>query len=243
MAEEDIIKHTKKIYKAWNSKEHSSWQKLKEFFIEIFIIVFAVTISIWLHNWSEHKKEQKDVKVFLLGLKEDLQNDIKEMQADSVIYVKTLKAFSYITKIKYGEILNTDSLKVFQNYIFNTTGLIPNNGRFEGFKSSGKIGLIENNVLQNEILDLYQENIPNLITSTNAYTERKKELFKYIDQKRKRNPDNTDNLNIILSGDTGQNISAGLVFTGEILGLYGKCIGNSKNIIERINLMYPGNNK
>jgi hypothetical protein len=65
MAEQEIIKHTKKVYKIWNSKEHSRWQKIKEFFIEILIIVFAVTISIWLHNWSEHRNQQEDVKVFL----------------------------------------------------------------------------------------------------------------------------------------------------------------------------------
>jgi len=243
MAEEEIIKHTKKIYKVWDSKEHSRWEKLKEFLIEIFIIVFAVTISIWLHNWSEHRKQQEEVKVFLLGLKEDLQSDIKEMKGDSATYVKTAEAFSYITKIKYGEIVNIDSLRKFQNNIFNTTGLIPNNGRFEGFKSSGKIGLIENNVLQNEILDLYQENIPSLITSTNGYTERKKELFKYLAQTRKRKPDNTTNLTIILSDDIGQNLCSNLVFTGEIVERYSNCIKTSGKIIQEINRMYPDNEK
>ncbi len=111
MAEQEIIKHTKKVYKIWHSKAHSRWQKLKELFIEIFIIVFAVTISIWLYDWSEHKNQQEDVKVFLLGLKEDLQSDIEEMKSDSLSYVKTANIFRYITSIKYGEILYTDSLK------------------------------------------------------------------------------------------------------------------------------------
>jgi len=239
VAEDEIIKHTKKIYKVWNSKEHSPLQKIKEFFIEIFIIVFAVTISIWLHNWSEHKHQQEDVKVFLLGLKEDLQSDIKEMKSDSITYEKVTKTFEFVTKIKYGEIINADSLKQYQFYLTNTTGLIPNNGRFEGFKSSGKIGLIEDNVLQNEILDLYQEDIPNLIISTNAYTERKKELFRYMNEKKKRNKDNTDNLNIILSEDAGYNICKNLVFTEEIMERYALCINTSKSIIEKINTMYP----
>src|SRR4051812_19152197 len=47
MAELEVVKHTKKVYKIWNSKEHSFWHKAKEFLIEIFIIVFAVSLSIW----------------------------------------------------------------------------------------------------------------------------------------------------------------------------------------------------
>jgi hypothetical protein len=240
MAEQEIIKHTKKVYRVWNSKQHTTWQKIKEFALEIFIIVFAVTLSIWFHNWSEHRHEKIVVKEFLLELKGDLQNDIREMKIDSAVYAKTSAAFTYITSIKYGQILNTDSLNKFQDVIFNTTGLVPNNGRFEGFKSSGKIGLIEDNALQNEILDLYQENIPSLISSTNKYTERKTELFKYIAQSRKKNPDNTYNLNVVLSSDVGQNISGTIVFVDEILGLYSSCIQTSKNIIAKINAMYPG---
>jgi hypothetical protein len=239
MAEQEIIKHTKKVYRVWNSKQHTAWQKIKEFAVEIFIIVFAVTLSIWFHNWSEHRHEKTVVKEFLLGLREDLQRDIKEMKIDTLVYVKVSAAFKYVTSIKYGEILNADSIDQFQPVIFNVTGLIPNNGRFEGFKSSGKIGLIEDNELQNEILNLYQEDIPRLISSTNSYTERKKELFKYVAQNRKRNPDNSYNLNVILSNDVGQNISSTLIFVGEILERYRNCIQTSKNIIAKIDELYP----
>ena len=71
MAEQEVIKHTKKVYKIWGSKEHSFRQKVKEFFVEVFIIVFVITLSIWFHNRSEHSKEQEEVKHFLLGLKSD----------------------------------------------------------------------------------------------------------------------------------------------------------------------------
>jgi hypothetical protein len=241
MAEQEIIKHTKKVYRVWNSKQHTPWQKIKEFAVEIFIIVFAVTLSIWFHNWSEHRHEKAVVKEFLLGLKEDLQNDIKEMQDDSLNYVKVSEAFTYVTKIHYGEILNADSLNRFQPSITNITGFIPNNGRFEGFKSSGKIGSIEDNALQNEILNLYQEDIPRLISATNSYTERKKDLFKYIAQNRKKNPDNSYNLNLILSNDVGQNISSTLIFVGEILERYSNCMQRSEKIIAKISAIYPAN--
>ena len=52
--QEEIVKHTEKIYKTVKSPKHSVGEKIKEILIEIFIIVFAVTLSIWLHSWSEH---------------------------------------------------------------------------------------------------------------------------------------------------------------------------------------------
>ena len=59
MAEQEIIKHTKKIFKAIGKENVTIWHKLKEFAIEIIIIVIAISLSIWFHNYSEHRKEQK----------------------------------------------------------------------------------------------------------------------------------------------------------------------------------------
>src|SRR6478735_2902080 len=111
MAEQEVIKHTKKAYKVWSNNEHSVFYKIREFVIEIFIIVFAITISIWFHNRSEHSHQQQEAKEFLLGLKADLRNDITEMKADSLTFVQTDAAFKYITGIKYGELANNDSLE------------------------------------------------------------------------------------------------------------------------------------
>ncbi len=96
MAEQEVIKHTRKIYKTWFSREHSFWHKLSDFLVEIIIIVFAVSISIWFHNRSEHAHEQEEVKAFLLGLKSDLLQDIKEMQNDKEAYQDQANIFSYI---------------------------------------------------------------------------------------------------------------------------------------------------
>jgi hypothetical protein len=113
-----------------------------------------------------------------------------------------------------------------------------NNGRFEGFKSSGKLGFIENSTLQNLILDLYQEDIPSLILSTNGLTERKKELFHFIALNRKRNADNSDNVNLLLSSDVGHNLSMNLLYFDEIFLRYSNCIRKSERIIQLIDQMY-----
>jgi hypothetical protein len=140
--EHEVQGHTKKIYKAWNDPRKKSLEKIKEIAVEIGIIVFAISLSIWFHSWSQHRHEQKDVKAFLIGLKNDLESDIKEMNEDVESYIGSGKTFSYILSLKKGEIANQDSINKYGRYLNNTTGLNANAGRFEGFKSSGKIGHI-----------------------------------------------------------------------------------------------------
>ena len=193
MAEDEVIKHTRKIYKTWFSKEHSFWHKLSDFLVEIIIIVFAVSISIWFHNRSEHAHEQAEVKAFLLGLKSDLLSDIKEMQNDKESYRDQAKIFNYITSLKINEPPNKDTIKKYLHELFVTTALNPNDGRFEGFKSAGKIGTIENKELQNDIMDLYQENIPALQASSSGYNSWKINFITYVIQNQKRLTDSTNN--------------------------------------------------
>jgi len=173
MAEDEVIKHTKKIYKTWMSRDIPFWHKISEFLIEILIIVFAVTISIWFHNLSEHRHEQADVKDFLEGLKSDLTSDIKEMKSDKESYLLQKTLFNYLGHLGIKEPVSPDTLRKYRNWLLNTTGLNPNDGRFEGFKSSGKIGTIENKVLQNDIWTCTRKIFPHCLRAADFIRVRK----------------------------------------------------------------------
>ena len=237
MAEQEVIKHTKKLFSIWKDS-HGFWHKLREFVLEIFIIVFAISLSIYLHDRSEKKHVQLETKEFLLGLKDDLMTDTAEMAQDKISFIQSSKAFRYIVSMRLNQHLDKDSINPYQNYIFNTTGLIPNSGRFEGFKSAGKIGTIENKELQNNIMDLYQEDIPSLLASTNLYTYKKQKLFEYIAYNQKRLTDSTTNLMEVLESETSRNICMSLTYVGEILQRYDHCIQKMVAIINAINKEY-----
>ena len=237
MAEQEVIKHTKKIFGIWATKSNFL-HKLSEFVGEIAIIVFAISLSIYFHDRSELSHQRRETKEFLLGLRQDLKTDIEEMNADKSSFQQSGKIFSYITTRKLNEPLDPDTMHKYRNWIFNTTGLIPNSGRFEGFKSSGKIGTIENKELQDYIMDLYQENIPNLITSTNTYTARKQKLFDYLEANVKRITDTTTNLIKVLNSDDANNICGSLTYVKEILDRYDTCINKMTAIINDINKDY-----
>ena len=237
MAEQEIIKHTKNALNTWGS-DKGFWHKLKDFVLEIFIIVFAITLSIYLHDRSEKKHQRHETEEFLLGLKEDLKTDLVEMSEDKKTFQQSSDAFKYITSVKMNEKLNADTLKKYENRMFNSTGFVPNDGRFEGFKSSGKIGNIENAALQNNIMDLYQENIPALILSTDRYAVLKRQFQDYVYQNKKRLTDTTDNFPVLLTTDPAINISRNLVFIDEILSRYNTCIAKINRIIADIGEEY-----
>jgi hypothetical protein len=224
MADQEVIKHTKKVYKIWNSKNQSFGHKLKEFLLEIFIIVFAVSLSIWLHGLSEHKHEQEAVKKFLLGLREDLKQDIKEMQGDKKAYILQGNFYECITSKEFFSTSSDSTYNKYREALSMNAGFVPNNGRYEGFKSSGKIGNIENDSLQNYIVDFYQEDVPNLLHSTDNYVLRKSKLSDYILKNRKGINSPQSNLKLILKNDEPQNISYSLKNINEVLNRYDKCI-------------------
>ena len=232
--EHEITEHARKLYLASMNPRKKAWSKAKEIFFEILIIVFSVSLAVYLERLREEGHEQKAVKEFLSGLKVDLQNDINEMNSDKKSYIGTGQAFAYITSVKPGAILNKDTIRRYSNYLLNSTGLISNSGRYEGFKSSGKIINIENKELQNNILDLYQEDIPSLLASTNSYTKRKEILWQFMIDNMKLDKDGNGNMAEILNTDKGKIICRNLLYTGEILDRYDTVIIKSQRIISLI---------
>jgi hypothetical protein len=161
--QEEVTKHTEKIFRAMKNKEHSFWEKVKEVSIEIFIIVFAVTLSIWLHNWSDHRREQSETDEFLTGLKSDLAKDIQLLEDNKTASARVDSDFTYLFMLGESGAIDTASDRTISHHLsFKMNATHANVGRYEGFKSSGKIGTIESDSLKQSILVYYQQTIPNV---------------------------------------------------------------------------------
>lgn len=175
--QDEVLKHTKKIIKTMGNKNHSFSDKLKEIGIEILIIVFAVTLSIKLHEWSEHRHQQKEAKEFLSDLRKDLTDDIENMTALQKQLSSTIEDKTYMLKMTeflYDSMRNSiDSVK-FKTLVQNKmtiSGLSRSNisGNYEGFKSSGKIGFVENKKIKILMLKYYQQLIPTISEAEKYY--------------------------------------------------------------------------
>lgn len=177
--QEEVTKHTKKIYKTVKNTEHTLGEKIKEIIIEIFIIVFAVTLSISLHSWSEHKHQQEEVKVFLENLKNDLQNDAKSIDIEKEAYKKSNMDYEKILALTPHQLDSIYKSKNKVEFPIYSHGPKMNIGNFEGFKSSGKIGYIEDEKLKQKILNYYQIYVPAINEVDKYYNDF---LFKCFDK-------------------------------------------------------------
>ncbi len=170
MAEDEIRKHGKAVFKALTSREKNWRHKLIDILVEIIIIVFAVSISIWFHNWSDELKDRNLENEFLKGLRTDLQSDLKEMTGDMAAYHAILNGMLYFRKVGAGQPLNQDSLKNYNWIFFASVRKQARISRFEALKSSGKLDIIENKELLANIISLYQEINPTIAESDRQFT-------------------------------------------------------------------------
>lgn len=238
MAELEVIKSTNKIIEIAKDKEFGFWHKVKEMALEIAVIIFAVSLSIGFHSWSESRHEQHEVESFLKGVRLDLTKDTSEMKEDIKAYKNQKNAFRYLGSLSRGQLASNDSLKHYAPYFYNFTGYGGNTGRYEGFKSSGKIGFIENDDLQNSILDLYEEKIPRLSISTDFYKMQKLKFADYI----------TDHTTDYPNGNTAQVMASDPIKTrsqiylssvNQIISNYENCIAQMEQIIKNVDADYP----
>lgn len=234
MIEIDLFtKHTKKaLGMAEHATHKQTWrQRLPEILLEIGIIVFAITLSIQLHAWHERVLNRAEEREFLLGLRTDLQADLTELRQDSLTYVSKHKQFDYLIRLSERRAA-PDSLHHIQNALYSIVNLQPNDSRFEGLRGSGKLGLLQDKKLLNLIMDLYQERIPSLLTSTRLYTSFLNDrLGPYLDE----HATVTDtNLAKLLATDQLKRYVYRGRQTGEIVEQYHRVMANSRAIIREI---------
>jgi hypothetical protein len=177
--QEEITKHSKKIYKTVKNSEHTLGQKVKEIIVEICIIVFAVTLSIWLHSWSEHRHQQEEASVFLGNLKNDLKNDIKNIDIEKKAYQESNIGYEKILALAAPQLDSIYKSKNKVDFPIYSHGPKMNIANYEGFKSSGKIGYIEDEKLKQKILNYYQIYVPAINEVDKYYNDF---LFKCFDK-------------------------------------------------------------
>lgn len=209
--QEEIKKHTKKIFRAMKQEENTFVEKIKEIAIEVGIIVFAITLSIWLHSWSQHNHQQEEVRQFLEGLKSDLQATVTSAEHAKEIYKRAETRFHYLSALKKDSKPDADSLNAFFQEYNTSPNFQSNASRYEGFKSSGKIGFIEHEVLQQGVLNFYQQDLPTYYTATNAWNNYRYDLQDFVIEHYVENEDGTNNTLQILTHPKAHNLCKSLI--------------------------------
>jgi hypothetical protein len=236
---DDITKHTIKIVRALRSPATSFSKKLIEIFLEILIITFAVSLGQFLEKQREENAQQKEVKEFLLGLRYDLKHDASETKKIIKQEGFYRKAYTFLSNLKKGEKPNADSLKKYLVAINETTSLRSDISRFEGFKSSGKLQEIKNKDLLQDILYFYEEAIPVLNISENAWLNFHNKLTDLFVDEHVDYPDGSNNSYQVLIQQKAHNLCKGLIPWSQLLERYQAIITLGNKITKEIDLDYP----
>ena len=141
----------------------SLWEKTKKLIREVVIIVLGVTISIWFTDRYNHSKEQDDVKTFLRDLKEELKLDTTNLKSSKNALIKNYAGNLFLENLTEAVIDSLHKVKGTVNFNSDFTTTKINDGNYEGFKMSGKIGTIENKKLKKLTLQYYQNTVPSLV--------------------------------------------------------------------------------
>ena len=199
MAEEEKIReHVKHALQDLTDKTKSWKDRIKDFAWEVFIIIVAVNITLWFHSWNEKRHDRELEKNFLIGIRSDLD----KVKNSFDFHINTSQPMidyydSVLVQIKEHRI---DKAFVDSNsfYLMTTNYFIYDNSRFESFKSSGNLRLIENDSLLQSLTSLYSALLPAAVQNDNLiFDERRRDFIKYIGSKAQF--DNSGNMEIYVS--------------------------------------------
>jgi hypothetical protein len=238
MAEQEIANHSKKVIHLLGSREHGLLHTLRELALEIVTIVFAVSISIWFHGLSEHREEQKQVRSFLVGLKHDLERDVAQIKQISDSDRAADANYAYLAALDAHAAPEPEKFEAAVQLADANFFFIPERSRFDGFKSSGKLGNIENEALLNRILLLYQSTFAQIQSSERGWSARQEKWRAYLDGGLDAGDDTAVHVRLALA-PRGKKLLKNLVANPQLYQRYQAYIEQSQKIIETIGEEYP----
>jgi hypothetical protein len=242
MAEQEVMKHLKKIIAILKSPNDGGWvRRVGTIVTEIGIIVFSLMLANMLHNHSLKQHQEEENRLFLHGLKEDLKADVESLNESIVFYHKAISNYGYLSNLPERSKLDTARLSKAISLIGMSYTFRSHSSRYEGFKSSGKLLQVTDQQLLNDILLLYQEKIGDLKISENSWLSTHDKLIVYLMEESEFNFEKVDipyayNL---FTQRRMHNYCKGLVPWEQLMERYSEVLKLEQQIVRRIDQCYP----
>ena len=123
------------------------------------LVVIGILIALQVNNWNEYRKEIVEEKKILLSLHNQKSNNLESLKVVIEEKNKIINVNEYIINNtgKNGEWKSIKPLDSLMNYISLSGWIfVPQNGVLNEIINSGKLLLIENDLIKNEIASLPQ---------------------------------------------------------------------------------------
>lgn len=139
----------------------SKWYKLKldwtVHVIDLVVVIIGVTIAFAITNYAEKRKGQHEKTVILKAMLNEIERDIEIYTGHQIPknqrHVRDIEAL--LSLLKDPERNNDSTSTYFTKAIFPFSNWMITRTTFQSIRASGKIDLIENQELKNELVKLY----------------------------------------------------------------------------------------
>ena len=118
---------------------------------EIILVVFGILIALQLNNYNDNLKQQKQEHKILQNLKLDFEYNLSEMERSIQQLKNNKKAGLKIIAQTGNKISNNADIDGLIDQIVFTPVYFPQNGFLLELVSSGKLGIISNEILRNRL--------------------------------------------------------------------------------------------
>jgi hypothetical protein len=136
---------------------------------EIVLIVIGILIALSINNWNEQRIIQKDVRLSLSQIFNDLQQEERQLQENVVLFQNCIEYLTAVSAGNYAAV-HLDSLVAYLDRYF---AFFKTNNAYAGLKETGKFSNINNPELKAAITSYYEIDYEILIADTKygeAYT-------------------------------------------------------------------------
>jgi hypothetical protein len=149
------------------------------------------------------------------------------------------KNYGMVVKLKNAEIDSIQKRHITGTFNISTFNSRVVNGRYEGFKSSGKIQTIENDSLRNDILKFYQQDIPLIDFTESIFNQNQNRLEDMlINSADEMGNKPTDVIRVLTSNKGKLILQFSLGYSNAVSDHYNEAIKQAKKIEKEIDEEY-----
>lgn len=216
-------------------KKKGFWKILKELFIDMIPVVIGILIALSFNSIKESWKEKKEEKYYLGRIKNDLEEDLRELKEDVLNYELRRKAAIYLRNYKVKANLQNDSAIIHLYNLFGQTAPNVSNAAYVTLQSSGKFDIIKNKQITEHLVILYSDVVKGLTNITASFNEFKQHYFNEVvyNEFDFTHLKDTDNLKMLLSNIKIKN-AFNILWFDEVIGRYKNAIKKHQEIIDEI---------
>ncbi|MCB0635516.1 MAG: hypothetical protein KDC54_02805 [Lewinella sp.] len=136
---------------------------------EIVLIVIGILIAVQINDWNSARKARQLERGILVEMQDDLQKTMADLDYDLERHISRLASSLLIQEFLAGELPYHDSLDRHFTLLRDDYQVFPKLGAFELLRARG-LELISNDSLRRSVTDLFELDMPRVVTSGVDYT-------------------------------------------------------------------------